>query len=186
MTFIINHFAWVIIAKKQFKEKTVFIWHPWNVTHCCLLCQYYIRYTVSPEQRLDLIKKCVRKKVQFGKTKLQKQQTHNLVILYNFKNRGKIRELNSVLYRAGLCLALPLFWRLTHKSWKLPPNRYLKWPPIWSLFEVAVSRDFLSFFLLKRFYLGPIWTDTNGFANFFVFCKVLVSEELTFFEKLAH
>ena len=141
------------------------------MTHCCLLCQYYIRYTVSPEQRQDLIKKCVRKKVQFGKTKLQKQQTHNLVILYNFKNRGKIRDLNSVLYRAGLCLALPLFWRLTHKSWKLPPNRYLKWPPIWSLFEVAVSRDFLSFFCLKDSTWAPYEQTQTVLRTFSFFAK---------------
>ena len=37
----------------------------------------------------------------------------------------------------------------------------------------TVSQDFLTFFWLKRFDLGPIWTGKNGFANFFVFAKIL-------------
>ena len=36
----------------------------------------------------------------------------------------------------------------------------------------TVSQDFLSFVLLKRFDLGPIWTGKNSFANFFVFAKI--------------
>ena len=56
---------------------------------------------------------------------------------------------------------------------------------------MAVSRDILEFYLLlNRFDLDPIWTDKNGFANFFVFanifdrkvrkirlCAVLVSDD---------
>ena len=41
----------------------------------------------------------------------------------------------------------------------------------------TVSRDFLPFFsLLKRFYLGPILTGRNGFANFFVCVKIFDSK----------
>ena len=35
-----------------------------------------------------------------------------------------------------------------------------------------MSQDFWRFFLPKRFDLGPIWTDKNGFANFFIFAKI--------------
>ena len=36
---------------------------------------------------------------------------------------------------------------------------------------MTVSRDFRTFFWLKRFNLDPIGTGENGFMNFFVFAK---------------
>ena len=45
--------------------------------------------------------------------------------------------------------------------------------------KVTVSRDLWLFFLLKRFDLGPIWTDKNGLADFFIFAKIF-EEKKTF------
>ena len=40
------------------------------------------------------------------------------------------------------------------------------------LLKGTVSWDFQNLFLLERFYLGPIWTGKNGFANFSILTKI--------------
>ena len=45
-----------------------------------------------------------------------------------------------------------------------------------SRFIARLSLSYIVFFLLKRFDLGPIWTDKKGFANLFVFTKIFAKK----------
>ena len=48
-----------------------------------------------------------------------------------------------------------------------PLSAILYWPV-----KGILSRDFRTFFWLKRFDLGAIWTGKNGFTTFFVFTEI--------------